>query len=69
MIESVCTVLNDGQDPLNTMNMEIYVHVWEVSPVCILRHGWDNILVNKFTELDVYLDITNILHLGKYMVS
>ena len=60
MIESVCTVLNNGQDPLNTMNMEIYVHVWEVSPLCISRHDWDNILVNKFTELDVYLDITNI---------
>ena len=28
MIESVCTILNDGQDPLNTMNMELYVHVW-----------------------------------------
>ena len=69
MIESVCTVLNDGQDPLNTMNMEIYVHVWEVSPVSIFRHDWDNILVNKFTEMDVYLDITNISHLGKYMVS
>ena len=40
------------------MNMEIYVHVWEVSPVCIFGHDWDNILVNKFTELDVYyLDI------------
>ena len=35
MIESVCTVLNAGQDPLNTMDMKIYVHVhgsqWEVS--------------------------------------
>ena len=51
MIESVCTVLNDGQDTLNNMNMEIYVHVREVSPVCIFRHHWDNILVNKFTEL------------------
>ena len=69
MIESVCTVLNDGQDPLNTMNMDIYVHVWEVSPVSIFRLDWDNILVNKFTEMDVYLDITNISHLGKYMVS
>ena len=69
MVESVCTVLNDGQDPLNTINMEIYVHVWEVSPVCIFRHDWDNILVIKFTELVVYLDITNISHLGKYMVS
>ena len=69
MIESVCTVLNDGQDLLNTMNMEIYVHVWEVSPVSIFRHDWDNILVNKFTEMDVYLDITNISHLGKSMVS
>ena len=69
MVESVCTVFNDGQDPLNTMNMEIYIHVWEVSPVCIFRHDWDNILVTKFTELDVYLDITNISHLGKYMVS
>ena len=69
MIESVCTVLNDGQDPLNTMNMEIYVHVGEVSPVSIFRHDWDNILVNKFTEMDVYLDITNISHLGKRMVS
>ena len=48
MIESVCTVLNDGQDPLNTMNMEIYVHVLEVSPVSIFIHDWDNILVNKF---------------------
>ena len=57
MIESVCTVLNGGQDPLNTMNMEIYIHVWEVSHVCIFRHDWDNILVNKFTEWDVYLDI------------
>ena len=53
MVESVCTVLNDGQDPLNTMNMEIYVHVWEVSPVCIFRHDWDNILMTTFTELDV----------------
>ena len=52
MVESVCTVLNDVQDPLNTMNMQIYVHVWEVSPVCIFRHDWDNILVTKFTELD-----------------
>ena len=69
MIESACTVLNDGQDLLNTMNMEIYVHVWEVSPVSIFRHDWDNILVNKFTEMDVYLDITNISLLGKYMVS
>ena len=71
MIESVCTVLNDGQDLLNTMNMEIYVHVWEVSPVSIFRHDWDNIhvLVHKFTEMDVYLDITNISHLGKSMVS
>ena len=69
MIESVCTVLNNEQEPLNTMNMEIYVHVWEVSPLCIYRHDWDNILVNKFTELDVYLDINNISHLGKYMVS
>ena len=69
MVESVCTVLNDGQDPLNTMNMEIYVHVWEVSPVCIFRHDWDNILVTKFTKLNIYLDITNISHLGKYMVS
>ena len=69
MVESVCIVLNDGQDPLNTMNMEICVHVWEVSPVCIFRHDWDNILVTKFTELDVYLDIINISHLGKYMVS
>ena len=69
MIESVCTVLNDGQDLLNTMNMEIYVHVWEVSPVSIFRHDWDNILVNKFTEMDVYLDITNTSLLGKYMVS
>ena len=67
MIESVCTVLNDGQDTLNNMNMEIYVHVREVAPICILRHDWDNILVNKFT--DVYLNITNISHLGKYMVS
>ena len=57
MIESVGTVLNNGQDPLNTMNMEIYIHVWEVSHVCIFRHDWDNILVNKVTELDVYLDI------------
>ena len=65
MIESVCIVLKDGQDPLNTMNMEIYVHVWEVSHACIFRHDWDNILLNKFTELDVYLDITNISHLGK----
>ena len=65
MIESVCTVFNDGQDPLNNMNMEIYVHVWQVSPVCIFRHDWDNILVNTFTELDV----TNISHLDKYMVS
>ena len=69
MIESVCTVLNDGQDLLNTMNMEIYVHVWEVSPVSIFRHDWDNMLVNKFTDMDVYLDITNISLLGKYMVS
>ena len=69
MVESVCTVLNDGQDPLNTMNMEIYVHIWEVSPVCKFSHDWDNMLVTKFTELDVYLDITNISHLGKYMVS
>ena len=71
MIESVCIVLNDGQDTLNNMNMEIYIHVLEVSPVCIFRHDWDNILVKKFTELDVhvYLDITNISHLGKYMVS
>ena len=69
MIESVCTVLNDGQDPLNTMNMEIYIHVWEVSPVSIFRYDWDNILVNKCTEMDVYLDIANISHLGKYMVS
>ena len=69
MIESVCTVINDRQDPLNTMNMEIYLHVWEVSPVCIFVYDWDNILVNKFTELDVYLDITNNSHLGKYMVS
>ena len=69
MIESVCTVLNDGQDPLNTINMVIYVHVWEVSPVSIFRHNWDNIhvLVNKFTEMDVYLDMTNILHLSKYI--
>ena len=66
MIESVCTVINDGQGPLNTMNMEIYVHV---SPVSIFRHDWDNILVNKFAEMDVYLYITNISHLGKYMVS
>ena len=22
---------HDRQDPLNTMNIEIYVHVWEVS--------------------------------------
>ena len=56
MIQSVCTVLNDGQDPLNTMNMEIYVQIW-VFPVSIFRHDWDNILVNKFTEMDVYLDI------------
>ena len=69
MIESVYTVLNDGQDTLNNMNMEIYVHVRAVSPVCIFRHDRKNILVNKFTELDVYLDITNISHLGKYMVS
>ena len=70
MIESVCTIFNDGQDPLNTMNMEIYVHGLGGSyPVCIFRHDWDNILVNTFTELDVYLDITNISHLGKYMVS
>ena len=55
MIESVCTVLNDGQDPLNTMNMEIYV-----STVYKFRYDWDNILVNKFTEMDAYLDITNI---------
>ena len=49
------------------MNMKIYVHVWEVSPVCIFRHdSWDNILVNKFTDMDVYLDITNISHLNKY---
>ena len=54
MIESVYTVLNDGQDPLNTMNMEIYVHVWEVSPVSIFIHDWDNILVNKFTEMDIF---------------
>ena len=58
MIESVCTVLNDGQDLLNTMNMEIYVHDWEVSPVSIFRHDWDNILVNNFTEI-----------YGKYMVN
>ena len=38
MIESVCTVLNDGQDTLNNMNMEIYIHVREVSHVCIFRH-------------------------------
>ena len=38
MIESVCTVLNDGQDTLNNMSMKIYVHVWEVSPVCIFGH-------------------------------
>ena len=63
MIESVRTVLNDGQDPLNTMNMDIYVHVREVSPVCIFSHDWDNILVNKFTELDVYLDIKPIFHI------
>ena len=69
MIESVCTVLNDGQDTLNNTNMEIYVQVREVSPVFILRNDWDNILVNTFTELDVYLDITNISHLDKYMVS
>ena len=68
-MESVCIVLNDGQDLLNTMNMDIYVHVVEVSPVSIFRHDWDNILVNKFTEMDVYLYITNISHLGKYMVS
>ena len=37
MIESVCTVLNDGQDihVLDNMNMEIYVHVREVSPLSI----------------------------------
>ena len=35
MIESVCTVLNDGQNTLNNMNMEIYVYVREVSPVYI----------------------------------
>ena len=57
MIESVCTILNDGQDTLNNMNMEIYIHVREVSPVCIFRHDWDNILVNKFTELDVHMYI------------
>ena len=61
MVESDCTVRNDGQDPLNTMNMEIYAHVWEVSHVCIFRHDWDNI--TKLTELDVYLDITNIREL------
>ena len=49
--------------------MEILLHVREDSPVCIFRHDWDNILVNKFKELDVYLDITNISHLGKYIVS
>ena len=67
MIESVCTVLNDGQDPLEIPCTWIYM--WEASPVSIFRHDWDNILVNKFTEMDVYLDITNISHLGKYMVS
>ena len=46
MIESVCTVLNDGR---------IYLDMTGTT--------------YKFTELDVYLDITNISHLGKYMVS
>ena len=70
MIESVCTVLNDGQDLLNTMTTWKYMYMsGEVSPVSIFRHDWDNILVNKFTEMDVYLDITNISHLGKSMVS
>ena len=42
MIESVWTVLNDGQNTLNKMNMEIYAHVRDVSPVCIFRHDGDN---------------------------
>ena len=31
MIESMCAVLNGMQDPLNTVNMEICVRVWEFS--------------------------------------
>ena len=45
MIESVCTVLNDWQNTLNNINMKLYVR--EVSPVCIFRHDWDNILVKN----------------------
>ena len=58
-------VLNDRQDPLNTMNMEIYVHVGGLSTaVCIFRHDWDNTLVNNVTELDEFLDM-NTSPLGK----
>ena len=43
------TVLYYRQDPLNTMNMEnICTYLGGLStPICILKHDWDDTLVNK----------------------
>ena len=43
MIESIATILNDRQNPLNTMEIDDehqnLGRLW--TPVCIFRHDWD----------------------------